>query len=101
MKTPIVHNSTVAGMVWLDKHPVSVPDELVFCPLRDRDVGLEQCLVCQWLVQVQPNDAPHFVVCDPYAITGWLGFTEAPRSPPRARTSRRAPGERVEGVTRR
>lgn len=61
-------------MVWLDRHNVSVPDKQVFCALRDGEVTLEKCLSCQWLVSAEPAEAPTYVVCDGYAVTGWLGF---------------------------
>lgn len=48
----------------LEKQAVSPLDQMVFCPLRYREVPLERCLDCSRLVRADDNDPPRYIVCD-------------------------------------
>lgn len=48
----------------LEKQAVSPQDQLVFCPLRYREVPLDRCLDCNRLVRADDNDPPRYIVCD-------------------------------------
>jgi hypothetical protein len=48
----------------LEKQAVSPMGQLVFCPMRYRDVPVERCLQCSRLVRTDDNDPPRYVVCD-------------------------------------
>jgi hypothetical protein len=48
----------------LEKQAVSPLDRKVFCPLRYREVPLDQCLDCDRLVRADDNDPPRYIICD-------------------------------------
>jgi len=47
-----------------EKQAVSPIDQMVFCPLRYRDVPLGRCLDCDRLVRSDDNDPPRYIICD-------------------------------------
>jgi hypothetical protein len=48
----------------LEKQAVSPVDQMVFCPLRYREVPLGRCLECDRLVRADENDPPRYIICD-------------------------------------
>ena len=61
----------------LDTFPVSA-DGRVRCPLRQKELRLSTCLVCERLIEVDPADPPTHIICDARYAMSFLGLDDDP-----------------------